>query len=206
MKARNLLLVASLTLSTLIAVATPSSALADDIWLGVPAYGGTGCPNGTASVSLSPDGKDLSILFDSYVAEAGAATQRALDRKTCNVAIPVHVPQGMSVSVFSIDYRGFNSLPKGAFSTFGVEYFFAGMQGPRYQKTFVGPQNQDYTLSNTLTAQSIVWSKCGTDVILRTNTSMMTRTNNKMEQAMSTVDSADINAGLIYHLEWKPCY
>ena len=31
------------------------NALADDIRLGAPAYGGTGCPAGSASVSLSPD-------------------------------------------------------------------------------------------------------------------------------------------------------
>jgi len=27
--------------------------------------------------------------------------------KSCNVAIPVHVPQGFSVSVLQVDYRGF---------------------------------------------------------------------------------------------------
>lgn len=57
-----------------------------------------------------------------------------MERKTCNIAVPVHVPQGYSVSIFQIDYRGFNSLPYGAYSRFNVEYFFAGTQGPGYEK------------------------------------------------------------------------
>jgi len=39
---------------------------ADDISLGEPGYGGTGCPAGTVSVTLSPDAKSLSLLFDQY--------------------------------------------------------------------------------------------------------------------------------------------
>src|SRR3954467_5616314 len=78
---------------------------ADDIRLGQPAYGGTGCPGGSASVALSPDQQAISILFDQYVAQAGGSV--AFDRKNCNIAIPIHVPQGFSVSVLAIDYRGF---------------------------------------------------------------------------------------------------
>src|SRR5689334_8347785 len=110
----------------LIGGAFTSVAHADDIALGTPGYGGTGCPDGSASVTLSPDAKSLSILFDSFVVDAGGATNKAFDRKVCNVAIPVHVPQGLSVSILAIDYRGHNEIPVGAKSTFGVEYFFAG--------------------------------------------------------------------------------
>src|ERR1700755_1535250 len=84
---------------------------ADTLQLGNPAYGGTGCPAGSASVSLSPDQLSISMLFDSYVVEAGP--NAAFDRKNCNIAVPVHVPSGYSVSVFAIDYRGFTGLPSG---------------------------------------------------------------------------------------------
>jgi hypothetical protein len=180
-------------------------ALADDIALGEPAYGGNGCPAGSASATLSPDAKTLSILFDQYAAEAGGATGRRLDRKACNIAIPVHVPQGYSVSVFKIDYRGFNSLPHGSSSEFNVEYFFAGQRGPSYRKRFNGQLNSDYFLNNTLAATGLVWSPCGADVNLRINSSMRVQTNNYNEQALATVDSTDINAGLVYHLQWRRC-
>ena len=34
-----------------------STAYADDISLGIPGYGGSGCPSDSVSATLSPDGK-----------------------------------------------------------------------------------------------------------------------------------------------------
>ena len=51
------------------------------ISLGYPGYGGTGCPQGTASATLSPDGTALSVLFDQFVVEAGGTTGRRVDYK-----------------------------------------------------------------------------------------------------------------------------
>src|SRR5210317_1389202 len=87
---------------------------ADDIFLGVPGYGGNGCPAGSASVTLSPDAKSLSIIFDEFITETNR--RKPIDRKSCNLAIPVHVPQGLSVSIIDIDYRGFVSLPSRSFA------------------------------------------------------------------------------------------
>ncbi len=182
-----------------------ASALADDISIGVPGYGGNGCPQGSASAILSPDSKTLTVLFDQYSAEAGKTSGRKLDRKACNLAIPVHIPQGLSISILSIDYRGFNSLPSGGVSEMNVEYFFAGSRGPQYRKRFYGPVSSDYLLNNTLAAGAIVWSACGADTILRANTSVVATTNRSNEQTIITLDSADIKAGLVYHLQWKRC-
>lgn len=181
-----------------------SVAHADDISLGLPGYGGTGCPGGTVSATLSPDAKSLSLLFDVYAVEAGGDTGKAFDRKSCNVAIPVHVPQGLSISVMAVDYRGYNNIPAGASSQFNVEYFFAGSAGPSFRKTFTGPKDADYLISNQLTAKSLVWSACGADVNLRTNSSMKVTTKYN-QQAMATVDSEDVNAAIVYRLQWKKC-
>jgi hypothetical protein len=179
-------------------------ALADDISLGVPGYGGTGCPDTSVSATLSPDAKSLSLLFDSYQVEAGGTSGKTFDRKSCNVAIPVHVPQGLSISVLAIDYRGYNNLPAGANSQFNVEYFFAGSRGPSFQKTFNGVKDENYLISNQLTAQAIVWSACGVDVNLRTNSSIRVTTKNN-QQALATVDSEDVQAAIVYQLQWKKC-
>lgn len=195
---RKILIPLSLILLSLSANANPN-----DISLGVPSYGGTGCSAGSASVALSPDRKALSMLFDSYVVEA--IGRNRTERKSCNIAVPVHVPQGYSVAVFKVDYRGFNSLPQGAMSMFGVEYFFAGYRGPQMQKNFYGNLMGNYTLSNTLAASAVVWSPCGQQTLLRANTNMMVRSNDRGDQAMATVDSVDIRSGLVYHLQWRRC-
>lgn len=204
MKASRGRFVIGLTLAAL-SSAISASAFGDDIRLGNPSYGGTGCPGGTASASLSPDAKSLSILFDSYTLEAGRTTGKRMDRKSCNVAIPVHVPQGYSLSIFQVDYRGFNSLPAGSNSQFNVEYFFAGSNGPRYSQRFTGPVDRDFEISNKIAAESVVWSACGADTILRTNSNMVVNTNSRGDQTFASVDSADIKAGIIYQLQWRRC-
>lgn len=190
-----------LTVAMLMSVA----AKADDISLGLPAYGGTGCPAGTVDAVLSPDNKVLSVLFDGFVAEAGRSSGKTMDRKSCNLAVPVHVPQGFSVSLISVDYRGFVSVPSGAEARFSAEYFFGGSTGPKVNNIFRGPQDQDYTLTDNLLATALVWSPCGADVNLRVNTSMLARTNWRRDDVLATVDSADVQAGILYHLQWRRC-
>ena len=187
------------------AMCIPSIASAQsDIALGTPGYGGNGCPSGSVSATLSPDNKSLSLIFDEYTVSAGGSTGRAFDRKSCNVAIPVYVPEGYSVSVLSIDYRGYNRLPPRAVSQFNVEYFFAGGRGPAFRRTFYGALDSDYLINNKLLVQSTVWSACGADVNLRTNSSMRISTSNNAD-AMATVDSQDVNAAIVYRLGWRRC-
>ena len=181
-----------------------NTATADDIYLGEPGYGGSGCPAGSASVTLSPDEKQLSILFDDYIAEAGG--RKRISRKSCNIAIPVHVPQGFSVSVIDVDYRGYVSVPRGGMGRFSAEYFFAGQRGLKFKKTFRGGFDDDFLLGNNLGVAALVWSRCGADVNLRVNTSMMVRSNRRKQEALGMVDSADFSAGLVYHLKWKRCH
>ena len=139
------------------------------------------------------------------MAEAGDGTGKKIDRKSCNTAIPVHVPQGLSVSVFKLDYRGFVSTPPGGKARLSVNYFFAGSRGPRVVRDFPGSFDDEYTLTDNLQAAAFVWSKCGADVNLRINSSIMALSNSSMESSLGTVDSVDIESGLKYHLKWKRC-
>lgn len=185
---------------------TAEAQLAKGIRLGAPEYGGTGCPAGTASVSLSPEEDAISVLFDQFMVEAGSTTGRRVDRKACLLSIPVTIPQGYSVSVIQVDYRGFNVIPaNGAYTRLNTEYFWAGIRGPSYSRVFSGPNNQDFTLTNGILAQSLVWTPCGASINLRVNTSIMAQSNNRMDQTMMGVDSADITSGLIYHVQWRRC-
>ncbi len=188
-----------LKLVTLALISAP--VMADDIRLGVPGYGGTGCPAGSASVTLSPDQKALTLIFDQFAAQVDR--YKKLDRKSCNIAIPVHVPQGYSISIITADYRGYVTLPVGAQARFSAEYFFAGQRGPRAERTFVGYQDTDYLITNNLGIEALVWSPCGADVNLRVNSAMALRTTG--QDALATVDTADFKAGIVYKIQWKLC-
>jgi hypothetical protein len=175
------------------------------ITLGYPGYGGNGCPQGTASATLSPDGRALTVIFDQFIAQAGKNMGNTIDRKACNISIPVNIPNGYSISIVGVDYRGFNALPVNSWSRFSVEYFFAGSQGPSYSQTFRGPLNQNYLINNKLALSALVWSPCGQSVNLRVNSNMMV-SNSTYNDAMATVDSADFKAGLVYHFQMRSCH
>ena len=184
--------------------AAMATARAQDFALGQPAYGGTGCPQGTARAVLSSDRTTLSILYDQYEAVAGGPAGRSFDRKSCNLAIPLHAPSGYSVSILAIDYRGFVYLPSGANAVFRVEYFFAGGTGPVFNSTFTGPRVDDFLIGNDLELNALVWSPCGTDVNLRTNSSIRVTTSGN-QQAIATVDTEDIAAAVVFRLQWRRC-
>lgn len=172
------------------------------ITLGRPGYGGNGCPGGSAAVALSADGKSLTLRFDSYKVAAGGGTGRSFDRKTCNLSIPVRVPSGKSVSVIAVDYRGSNRLPRSASAVFTVEHFIAGGRGKVFKRTFTGPDQASFAISDTLTAKS--WSACGTDVILRTNSSLRVTTSGNAT-ASASVGSQSVRSAIVYRLQWRDC-
>lgn len=195
---KKLMLAASLTLST--------AAMAQGLELGYPSTGGNGCPQGTVSANLSPDNQELTILFDQFLAEAGPGVGKTIDRKSCNISIPITVPGGYSVSIVQVDYRGFIGLPsRQASARFSAEYFFAGMRGPRLQRTFMGAQDTDYLIDNRLAVQAMVWSPCGAQTNLRVNASIMLSNRDRRSDAIATVDSADVSSGILYQLQYRRC-
>lgn len=194
-------------LATLLAVALASgSAAADDppdIEIINAGYGGTGCPDGTATAVISEDRRSVSVLFDAYNAETAEDDWRV--RKSCNIAVSLLIPAGFSVSLLQIDYRGYANIPSGGRGWFRSEYFFAGDRGPVYLHPFTPGHETNYLLTNWV--GGAVWSPCGMDVIARANTSILAerRRSRPTDEASVTVDTADIRGGIIYHLDWRTC-
>ncbi len=178
----------TLIAASVLTLAAIPSAQAASITLGTPSYGGSGCPAGTASTTVSPDGKELSILFDRFVARQG--------RKGCALSIPVNVPQGFQVAIYTMDYRGY--VGPRTVGNFTTDYFFAGQQSTARTKTFRGETNY-FSRDSILTMQN-VWSRCGDSLNMRVNVGMAATGPND-----ATVDSLDAAAGLIYHLQYRTC-
>jgi hypothetical protein len=158
--------------------------------------GGNGCPQGTASVVLSGDKRTMSILFDQYIAEDR-------DYKSCNIAVALRVPDGFTVALLDIDYRGYASIPDlgGRKARFRAEYFFAGGTGPVRVQNFPRGYEGSYTISHDFVGA--IWAPCGADVITRANTSVRTWGDG----TFVIVDSADLIAGgITFYLDWDVCW
>jgi hypothetical protein len=157
-------------------------------------YGGNGCPANSASVSVSPDGQELSILFDKFIALGNNPNER---RKSCNLSIPIKVPQGFQVSLYDADYRGYVAPATSA--NLRAEYFFAGARGPVFSRTFTGETN--YNVKDSLATVANVWSGCGDSLNMRVNAAMTASGSGQ-----ATLDSFDLShRGLVYHIKYRSC-
>ena len=186
------------------AIMTASIAAQAQISLGQPAYGGTGCPAGSASATLTDDGSILSILFDQFVTEASAA--RRIDRKNCSLRIPVNVSNGYQVALIAFDYRGFAAIPYGASGVLDASYSYIGQRIPaRFSKTFRGGTNSNYSVTNELISTTVTWSPCGRQVMLEASVSARATSNASGQQTMLTVDSVDVTAGLLFQVQFRRC-
>lgn len=168
--------------------------------VGRPSYGGTGCPAGTASARLNDS--SLSVRYSAYRVAAGGGSGRSFDRKACSLSLPVAVPQGKSVAIVSAEYRGNQRLPSGAKAQFRAEYFFAGGTGPVATRTLRGPAQGSFKLSTP--GESLVWSACGADVILRTNSSLRVSTSAGRSASVS-IRSQEVQNAMVYRLRWRAC-
>jgi hypothetical protein len=184
-----------LATATLIAsLVSPVLAQRSSVEIKGASYGGNGCPGGSASVSVSPDGQELTILFDKFIALGNNPSEA---RKSCNLSIPIRVPQGFQISLYDADYRGY--VAPATRGTLRAEYFFAGGRGPVFSRTFNGEVN--YDVRDSLATVANVWSRCGDSLNMRVNASMAAR-----GQGMATVDSFDLaHRGLIYHVRYRSC-
>lgn len=190
MKLLNLLVAATTLISSF---PNPAFASAKVEILGA-SYGGSGCPNQSASVSVSPDGQELTILFDKFTAQGNIAAER---RKSCNLSIPIKVPQGYQISLYDADYRGY--VAPRTTANLRAEYFFAGTRGPVFSRTFRGETN--YNVRDSLQTVANVWSRCGDSINMRVNAAMTASGS-----GMASVDSFDLtHRGLVYHIKYRTC-
>ncbi len=161
-------------------------------------YAGNGCPSGTGNVVLSPDKKTLSILFDEFKAEAGlgtgtnGGTDVTTSRAACNIAVSLHIPHGYQAFLIGADFRGAVSLPVDAIAEFNREYFFASESSPVLTASWSRElDNEDIEISDDLYADSYSYSRCGEDVILRSNTSLYISAPADADTALIQIDSFD---------------
>ena len=180
-----------------------------DLNIGEIGIGGNGCPAGSVyATNLFNDqnSSELTLHFDNYVAETGPINGKTLDRKSCNLAIPVSVPNGFSVSLVAIDFLGFTDLPsKTATAKFSAEYFLAGQKtGIKSITNLKGPTTRIFKTNKLIALESQVESKCNEATIFRINTNILLK-NKSGKNAVVMIDHADLKSGIVFKLNYKKC-
>jgi hypothetical protein len=106
------LIASAASLFIMTALAVPKSDVPDQsqvYFTKPPTYGGSGCPQGTTNVVLSPDQQSFTVIFDQFIAAAGPKypTSSYKAREDCQLNLFVHIPQGWQYSIAWATYRGY---------------------------------------------------------------------------------------------------
>ncbi|UOF01299.1 DUF4360 domain-containing protein [Bdellovibrio reynosensis] len=182
---------------------------------------GSGCPAGSYSANISPDGQSFSLLLDNYV--ASSTMQNPISRLMCELRVNFHVPRGWSFAVVSADYRGYAYAEAGTYAVHQALYSFDGSKprnerpgyenGSTYnfrQQEFRGPYNDNYYIRHDIDPRLAHWSPCRNDdtQTLFLTTFLMSRNLNlsSLVQAQITLDSVDGRVqSQNYRFAWKRC-
>ena len=165
-----------------------------------------GCPEGSYSVTFSPDGGTLSILFDNFVVEAGPSSGIPVASKVCDLRIPLHLPAGTSLGVYRVDYRGFAAVAKKQEAQLSVTYALGKHPSHPFKRKLKN-QNGEFLLSETLGAGLMKRVGCGEEAVLQMRAVLDLDSNGVNQDAIAALDTGDAmpKGGLVYRLDYKKC-
>jgi hypothetical protein len=195
------------------AAATPNAQFLspppDKVVVDLVTVNGSGCPVGSAAVSISEDSTAFTVTYSKYLAQVGIGSTPTDFRKNCQLGLRVHVPQGYTYAIAQTDYRGYASLAKGATAVEQANYYFQGTTPTaRLQKTFTGPYENNWQRTDYVGVEALSWARCGAYRDLNINTELRVsagRSNPARTTSFITMDSTDNSLSTLYHLAWKKC-
>lgn len=174
---------------------------------------GTGCATLGDPVILE---NTITFILTDYIAEKEGT---GLDRATCDIAVEIDLPPGVTISLDDVIYKGFADGLSSRL-TFFREYFFAGVfLGDRrftvvdYNATgtahMVRNDSDDYlsdfgeftALDNVL---SVGVSPCGEPVIWRANTALSVRNSTAAAFSLTSIDTVDVENKKFVTFDFKP--
>lgn len=169
-----------------------------------------GCPEGSYSVVMSPDGTTLSILFDQFTVDGSGTPVNGKQRKVCRISAPLNLPPNYSIGVYKVDYRGFAKLAAKQETGLEIQYFL----GPRgnengrvFKRKVKGPYENDYSFTETIGAGQMKRVGCGAAAMLNVRIALSLEGDLRAGEPMASLDTTDAAPGgaLIYHFNLKKC-
>jgi hypothetical protein len=206
--------VAATVLLTLLAFAGPAQARVrsddpppDKVVIDLVNVNGSGCPRGTAAVSVSEDKTAFTVTYSAYLAQVGIGSTPTSFRRNCQLGLRVHVPQGFTYAVAQADYRGFASLAAGATGLHKASYYFQGASlTPTIEKAFAGPLSDNW--QQTEQVGVLAWAPCDAFRDLNVNSELRVDAGTSdpaTTTSLLSMDSTDVAFSTLFQLSWRRC-
>ena len=151
-----------------------------------------------ADYVLAPDKTSLSILFDDM-------TITATGERSCAIDVALGLPEGTSIGVYRVDYRGFANLARKEEATLRVEFALGPKgNGRDFKRTVRGVLTDEFGFTENIGAGLMKRVGCGTDARLSGLVSLELAGSG---EAMVSLDSGDGTSrrGLEYKFNLKKC-
>ena len=180
----------------------------EEMVIDVVAANGSGCPKGSAVVSVSPDNKAFTVAYSEFVAQVGPEAKPTDFRKNCQLALDVHVPEGFTYAIAGADYRGYAGLEEGATGSETAHYYFQGEpHTTRIRHEFKGFMAENWQRTDEVEISSMSFLPCGEKRYLNVNTELRVNAGTAKRSTTNflTMDSSDGNLATIYHVSWMKC-
>jgi hypothetical protein len=197
------------------ALASPAHAPAkmsppsDKMVIDVASANGSGCPDNSAAVLVSPDNTAFTVTYNNYQAQVGVGAAADEFRKNCQLILNVHVPQGFTYAIAKTDYRGYAKLAPGSWAYEQANYYFQGdSHTTRARHNFAGPYDNDWQTTDEVGVASLAWARCGALRYFNINTELRIgpgTSDPHTTTSLITMDSTDTDLSTIFHLAWKHC-
>lgn len=185
-------------------LSTLALASAQEIKVRNISYGGSGCPQGTVSKSISNDRSVFTIIYDQFVASIGKDSPITDSRKNCQLNLDLEIPKGWRFSILGSDYRGYAQLDRGVSGSHLTTYYFAGnSQQVTTKADFQGPVAKDYIIHDN--TGLLTWSPCGGQFNLNANSQVRLVSSTSNGSGQLTNDSTDGKFSCSLRLGWSRC-
>jgi hypothetical protein len=205
---RLLLLVALTSVFVLPGTAAADAPPADRIVLDVVTVNGSGCPPGTADVSILSDNTGFRVTYRDFLARAGGSATPTEFRKNCQINVLVHIPQGFTFAIASAEYRGRARLESGASALQRSNYYFQGSPDNNYvDHSFNGPLSAGWETRDVTPVAELVYAPCGQYRNLNINTELRVDEGTQNANKVSTMSmrATEGNVDTLYNFHWKQC-
>jgi hypothetical protein len=208
-----------ITLATVIALsalALPGQALGSDtpaaappsspVTVAVQTVNGSGCPAGTASVTMLPDNTGFRITYGNFIARAGGSVPATEFRKNCQVNLLVYIPQGFTFAVARADYWGKAHLEAGATALQRSNYYYQASSDNNYvDHTFAGPLDGTWRTTDITPAAELVYAPCGVTRSLNINTELRVYGASSGGKSYISMRASDGEVYTLVQFQWKQC-
>ncbi|MES2801462.1 MAG: DUF4360 domain-containing protein [Bdellovibrionota bacterium] len=157
------------------------------------AAAGNGCPNGEVQIEQDEYEPELLVVRYSEKMQAGQDSSKRLERKSCNLRIPLDIPQGLRLTV-EVETMGYASVDRDRASA-SQELFLAGEQGIVDEQQL---QSSHFLLG--VPVGQLVQTACGQSTILALNLN-----GTVIKKAHSLTDSFLSFEKTVLHFHWEQC-